>query len=379
MIAVVHAFSRANAGDSLLVDLTLARLDRAGVPRDRCTVFAMEPETFTDLPSVVGVPGEPSGRPTLAALRAAGLLVRAAPPLGRRTGGSSVLRAVSEADAIVAVGGGYLRAGTTVNSVGVAVNHLPALLAAGASPSPSLYLPQSIGPLQGPVGWAIRRALRRVDVVCARDDRTLSDLRGLANLHRIPDLAVLELAEQLPDLPDGPLTGPVVLVGRRVDGERADGAARSLRRLGDELGAMWAVQADVGGARSDARFYEELGVGPTPALREVLASSPRGVVVSVRLHGALQALLAGWPAIHLSYQRKGWAAYSDLGLGALVHSAFEVPEATVLDQVRSLRAGREPFWELIDARRPELVAASRSLDRLLLTTISRRPQGSRAH
>lgn len=379
MIAVVHAFSRANAGDSLLVDLTLDRLERAGVPRDRCRVFAMEPDTFTDLPSVVGVPGEPSGKPTLAALRAAGLLLRAAPPLGRRTGGSPVLRALAGAEAIVAVGGGYLRAGTTVNSVGVALNHLPALLAAGASPAPSLYLPQSIGPLRGPVGWAIRRALRRVDVVCARDDRTVSDLAGLPNVHRIPDLAVLELADRLPDLSDEPLEGPVVLVGRRVDGPRADGAAQSLRRLGDELEATWAVQADVGGARSDARFYEELGVGPRPSLREVLASSPRGVVVSVRLHGALQALLAGWPAIHLSYQRKGWAAYGDLGLRALVHSAFDVPEAAVLDQVRSLRAGREPFWELIHARRPELVAASRSLDRLLLATITPRPQGPRAH
>ncbi len=370
MIAVVHAFSRANSGDSLLVDLTLARLARAGVDPARCTVFAMEPHTFPDLPSVVGVPGEPSGRPTLAAARAASLLARSSLPVGHRTGAHPVLRALSGAEAIVAVGGGYLRAGTAVNSAGVALNHLPTLLAAGASDAPSLYLPQSIGPLRGPVGAWLRRALARVDVVCARDDRTVAELGGLPNVRRVPDLAVLELADALPEGDDAPLDGPVVLVGRAVDGPRAEPAAAALRTLGDDLGATWAVQADVGGARSDARFYERIGVGPAPALQEVLATQPRGVVVSVRLHGALEALLAGWPAIHLSYQRKGWAAFGDLGLAEHVHSAFDVPVERITEQVRSVQADPGRYWERVRGQQPLLTAASGALDELVRATVS---------
>lgn len=368
MIGVVHGFSRSNAGDSLLVDLTIERLVRLGVPADQITLFAMEPTTFRDLPRVVEVPGEPSGRPTLTALRAGTALARSMSPFAHGAGGHRALTAVQRCDGIVAVGGAYLRAGNLVNAVGVSLNHLPTLRAVSRGSAPAIYLPQSIGPLSGAVGRMIRSSLASVDVVCVRDDISAAEL-DLPNVRRLPDLAVLALGEGL-EAGSRTMDAAPVIVGRAVDGPRADAAAAALADLGQRLGARWAVQADVGGDRSDARFYDRLGVGQAPSLLDVLGSEPPGVVVSVRLHGALQALLAGWPAIHLSYQRKGWAAYDDLGLGEFVHSAFAPPVDLITEQVLRIQADPDRFWEPVRAGREKLLTRSQELDHLIRDTLA---------
>ena len=64
-VAIIHAFSRANAGDGLLVDLTFEALQDAGVAREDCVMLALHPESFADLPAVVRAPGEPAARLSL--------------------------------------------------------------------------------------------------------------------------------------------------------------------------------------------------------------------------------------------------------------------------------------------------------------------------
>lgn len=369
-VAVLHAYSRANAGDGLLVDLTLERLGRAGVPPERCLVCALDPASFADLPCTVGVgtPGRALDRSALRAL-GTGLGVGAAaahPGLAR----TEVARALGAADAFVAVGGGYLRTGTRTNAVGTALNHLPQLALAARSGRPSIYLPQSIGPLAGPVGRAVTRGLGRIDAVHVRDDRSLGALDGLGGVHRTPDLAVLDLAEGPAPAEASRADGPVLLVGRALADDPDIGAR--LRALAERLGdVVWAVQAEGSAAKSDRSFYDAIGVRPEGRAADLLGRGGWGAVVSVRLHGALEALLAGLPAVHLGYERKSWGAYADLGLDAYVHPARRFDPGAVADQVERLRADPSPFWAAVEDRRPGLAERSEALTAAVAGALAR--------
>ncbi|HYI61174.1 MAG TPA: polysaccharide pyruvyl transferase family protein [Acidimicrobiales bacterium] len=374
-VAVVHAYSRANSGDGLLVDLTLERLARAGVPADSCTVVALDPASFADTARTAAV-GTPGRAADLSALVAAGrglALVAGArrPALAR----SAAARAVAGADLCVAVGGGYLRTGTRVNSVGTALNHLPQLLAVARGGRPSVYLPQSIGPLAGPVGRRVARALAGVGSVHVRDDRSRAELAGLANVTRTPDLAVLDLAERWA-AGAAPVTaagdGPTLLIGRALPDAPAAGAR--LRALAERLGEVaWAVQAEGSAAKSDRTFYQGLGVPVAGRTGELLRRGGWGAVVSVRLHGALEALLAGYPAVHLGYERKSWGAYQDLGLAGHVHSARAFDPGVVADQVAALRADPGPFWAALGAEAEPLRERSEALTADLAAAVERAP------
>jgi len=367
MIAVVHAYSRVNAGDGLLVDLTLQRLARAGIGVEDCTVVAMDPASFADLPSVVklGTAGRALDRETaVAAARGLGVAGEAIHP---RAALGAAARTFAAADGFVSVGGGYLRAGNRVNAVGTAINHLPQLLAVARSKRPSIYLPQSVGPLAGPVGRAVRATLRRVDQVHVRDDRSVAELGGAANVHRTPDLAVLDVADQLADLRPRDASGVPIIVARALGD--ADEYADRLHALARRLDKVsWGVQAEGSVAKSDRTFYQALGVTPDGRVGELLAGTP-GPVVSVRLHGALQSIIAGVPAVHLGYERKSWGAYEDLGVAEWVHSARRFDPEAVADQVRALQADPEPFWKAIRAKGQYLQDASATLDEQLAAVL----------
>lgn len=360
MIAIVHAYSRVNAGDGLLVDLTLQRLARTGIGPDECTVVAMDPASFTDLPSVVklGTAGRAVDRETaVAALRGLGVAGSAVHP---KAALGAAARTFAAADGFVSVGGGYLRAGNRVNAVGTAINHLPQLVAVARSGRPSIYLPQSVGPLAGPVGRAVRATLRRVGQVHVRDDRSVAELGDAPNVHRTPDLAVLDVADQLSGLAPRDASGVPIIVARALND--APEYASRLHALARDLDKVsWGVQAEGSVAKSDRTFYDTLGVPPDGRVGELLAGTP-GPVVSVRLHGALQSILSGVPAVHLGYERKSWGAYEDLGLSDWVHSARRFDPELVASQVRALQADPEPFWKAIHTRAQYLQDASGRLD-----------------
>ena len=348
MIAVIHAYSRVNVGDGLLVDLTLERLGRVGITVVDCTVVALDAASFADLPHVVavGTPGRAIDRDlVVAAGKAVGVAGAAVSP---RLAAGAAASALAAADGFVAVGGGYLRTGTRTNAVGTLVNHLPQLLAASRSDRPSIYLPQSIGPLDGPVGKVVGRGLRGVTSVHARDDRSVAALDGRANVTRTPDLAVLDVAERVDTSAVADASGIPVLVGRAL-GDAPDYPDR-LRDLARRLGTVsWGVQAEGSAAKSDRTFYDGLGITPDGRLLELLDEGATGPVVSVRLHGALQSVLAGVPAVHLGYERKSWGAYEDLGIAEYVHDARRFDPIAVAAQVEALRADPTPFWSAIAA------------------------------
>jgi len=339
-IAIIHAFSRANAGDGLLVDLTYEALQDAGVRREECVLLALDPESFADIPDVLRAPGEPAARPSLK------LLDAGAQAIASLAGFDSPRRMLRDVDALVAVGGGYLVADSPVRQAGIVANHLAQLRAAATHPSPTIYLPQSIGPLHGIAGRWTRDALARMDRVWARDDETMREL-ALPNVARCPDLAVMKLARSLAGIERVASVEAPVLVARDLPdcGDYYQRLAQLDAQLED---ARWAVQADTPGPRSDQAFYRRLGFGEAPSLERRLAQ-PSGPVVSVRLHGAIGALLAGRPAIHLAYERKGWGAYEDLGLTEFVHDARRFDPALVARQVRALARDPEPYWKQVEA------------------------------
>ena len=362
MIAVVHAYSRANAGDGLLVDLTLSRLAAVGVPDDDIVLAAMDAASFADLPHVVVV-GTPERAANWDTVRAA---LSGAAIIGGRGATASLFEA---ADALVAVGGGYLRSTGLVNSIGTSVNHLPTLAAVARSKAPSLYMPQSIGPLPGPSGAVVRRLLHRVDEVHVRDDRSAVELGHAAHIRRTADLAVLQVADGLDFSTPRSALGDPVLVARSLP--RAPTYRPGLQELAYRLGTVrWAVQSEGSAVKSDRTFYDRLAVRPRGSLADVLADQP-GPVISVRLHGALQAVLAGIPAIHLGYKRKSWGAYEDLGIASYVHSARHFDPEVVAHQVETLRQDPSEFWAAIRSRIPFLRAASMALTDSLRAICSR--------
>ncbi|MEO0441220.1 MAG: polysaccharide pyruvyl transferase family protein [Pseudomonadota bacterium] len=187
MFLVLHAFSRRNSGDGLLVDLTLEALQDAGIDQSQVEILALDPESFQEPPKVHRAPGEPFAELSPKLLGAGFEL------LANRLASGKIETLVSKADGLIAVGGGYLVADSFVRQSGVLLNHLAQLRTAAKASIPSIYLPQSVGPLQGPVGQAVKRHLNAVDLFCARDDVTLEEIGG-DNIMRCADLAVLKLA-----------------------------------------------------------------------------------------------------------------------------------------------------------------------------------------
>lgn len=360
-VAILHAFSYRNAGDALLLDLTLERLQRAGIAPHRCRLVALDPRSFelqaSGLESVRGSPGEPWGRLSTrllpATMNLAGTL--ASLPSPGRLALSTDARALEGISAVVGIGGGYLKADRCRASAGLVLNHLPSLLLATRMDMPSIYLPQSVGPLRGPVGALTRRLLSHLDHLFVRDAESAKELDG-ANVTRMPDLAVLHLGERWSSghsISARRANGPPVLVPRPLPHPTAyeTRLAELARRLGDPL---FAVQAAGPEGRTDETIIHRLHARSAGRLTDLLNTGHSGVVVSVRLHGALQALLAGRPAIHLSYDRKGPAAFEALGLQRFVHDAWTFSPATVHQQLDRLRADPDEQWTRVSSRVPEL-------------------------
>jgi polysaccharide pyruvyl transferase WcaK-like protein len=368
MIGVIHAYSRTNSGDGLLVDLTLDRLARCGIATSDVVLVALDPDSFPEVPHrlAVGARGRALAWELVPAARRA--LAAGASAAARRPFGS-LARELARCDALVAVGGGYLRAVDATSSIGTALNHLPQLALAARAAVPSLYLPQSIGPLHGPVGSAVRRGLRHVDAVCVRDPSSAADLGEQANVLEVPDLAVLDLAERIEQIVRAADGGRVGLVARHVG--HAVGYEDRLLGLARELGdhAVWVVQTTGDRTKSDAVHYERLGVTSGGSLVDLLAARELSAVVSVRLHGALMAIGAGVPAIHLAYDRKGPGAFGDLGLTDWCFDVRDVDEADLRGAVAGLVDGAAAYWARLDAEVSRLRRASEDLDELVRTTL----------
>lgn len=329
---LLHGYSATNAGDGLLVAEGVQMLHDAFPDGVDVTVLALHPDTFRDRPETV-VDASFGKRGPSRELNA-------------------VLRRLGDFDLLVGVGGGYLRFGHPIEAAKTALAHVAQLRAVARSSVPSVYLPQSIGPLRLGSRALLRRLLAGIDLVHLRDDRSMTEI-GLANLRRSPDMALIsgEWANRRDTAP----AEKVVLTARAVRGRTAPGVVELARRLGDFDGYVQST----GAGNDDTRVVEALEPTRILSRSEYLDRSSRRVVVAVRLHAALMGLAAGHWVIHLAYERKGFGAFSDLGLSDYVFTVngFDVDEiSTLVDRLRTDPAARRDYDERISAARGRLAA-----------------------
>jgi len=313
-VLILHAYSADNAGDGLLVRETLDLIEQALGAAD-VTLLASRPESF----SFLGV----RTLPTVPTLR------------GWNPQTLRVLRSMDQFDLVVGVGGGYLRAGTVMEAAKSILVMGPQLRAAAATSAPTIYLPQSIGPLRFGVRNPVQRHLARVDAVMLRDSRSMAEVGG-PTTQRVPDLATAAVARGR--RPTAEISPRPVLSIRAVRG-RINSAIYDLAgRMAPYDGY---VQSTVGG-NDDRPAMSTLTPLRYLARTELMGSAvPVRVVVAVRLHAALMALAAGHYVVHLAYERKGFGAFEDLGLSEWVHPVNGFDVDNVNDQVRALTEGAE--------------------------------------
>lgn len=343
-IAVLHAYSAENAGDGLLVGETLRLLEEA-LGACEFTVVASDPDSF-DLPEATLVGSKPTLR-------------------GFPKNYLGLLRRLDEFDLVVGVGGGYQRGGHLSELLKYAIVHGPQLVSAARSGTPSVYMPQSIGPFAGWVGRIVASLLRSIDRVYVRDDRSIVEVSSAFPV-RSSDLALLsvdwnwEPKKQYERVP--------VVTVRRVRGSIPEPVLELAKGLGTYDGY---VQSTVGG-NDDRSAVASLKPRRLVERADLLnPGGPLRVVVAMRLHAALMAMQAGHVVVHLAYERKGFGAFADLGVESYVHSAFRFDVDRVADQVRQLVSSadaRSEYRQRVEAasfgakvRRAELVADIREL------------------
>lgn len=370
-ILIAHAYSTMNRGDGLLVDLAREVVtDAFGAGTETC-VLALDAKSFTDHGEVLQYPPAGSGLVT----KVAGL-TRLAVSAGTRI---PAIAGIIEAnfgrpELVIGVGGGYLRTDGGTRSLKTLIAHglqMRWLLSLGV---PTFYLPQSVGPLADVEGRLIKIWVSKLDQINVRDDRSLALLGNGRNVRRRPDLAVLSIARELsPSLAsDKQVREQPRLIARHLqrDADKTKNYRSKLAHLIKEVHGLQPALQSSGRGNDDPAFYRSMGWDDAaPFLRDLITAEKRPeLVISVRLHGALEAIRAGIPAIHLSYERKGFGAYDDLGASEFVHNVQNFDVRTVINQAKKIQQDPNIFWRKVEARLPiirqeydEMVADLRGL------------------
>jgi polysaccharide pyruvyl transferase WcaK-like protein len=352
-VALLHAYSSKNSGDGLLVDLSVALLKEALGDTTKVSIVAADPGSFPQYAEVYPAPVlADSGIKRLAGAAAFGL------PLALNVRTRKLIEILDTVDLIAGVGGGYLRARNCAEVLKLEAGHLLQMRAAMLSGKPTVYLPQSIGPTMPnrPLRGHLTTMLGKFSGVFVRDDRSAGLLACNANTFRAPDLAVLDFERRGKDiLARGRAAGPdvkhVAFVLRRAPSwnaqqrERYEASTRSLLELARAACRVSVAVQSTGRGNDDLAYYRSIGIdGNLVSLKQLLSQDTPDIVVSVRLHGALESILHGVPAYHLSYERKGFGAYADLGVSDWVANAADFDANEVAETIFAPGAIRN-FWE----------------------------------
>ena len=111
----------------------------------------------------------------------------------------------------------------------------------------------------------------------------------------------------------------------------------------------YGIQASAGRNNDDRQLYARRGVADQAEdFGLVLASEPApSVILAGRLHAALEAIAAGYPAIHIGYERKSAGAFGDLGLADYTVDAWTGSPEMLADRVQALAADPGPYWDRV--------------------------------
>ncbi|MGF7233648.1 MAG: polysaccharide pyruvyl transferase family protein [Frankia sp.] len=342
-VILANVFSRTNKGDSLLTDLAVSLLDEAGIPPEKIVLQALDKGSYQGFPGTLrdGPQRRSKARSGAQALSAIGLAL--AP--GRK----SSLRGHRPYAAYVMCPGGYLNGRSYGEAAGFSYFHLRQMLQADNQAGVRFSLPVTFGPMVDPLRIAVRRVVSSWDAIYVRDDYSLDTLSGLANVRRSADLVVLEVARRELAAPTVKIPPERIVINAREVSHLGDNYLPSMTRLRALIpDATMAVQAS-----GDQALYEALGWNHT-SFDDIWQEGQSQVVISVRLHGALTAIMRGSPAIHLAYDPKGWAAFRDLGLDDYVFNASNFDPDAVREAAESLVKSPTSYWAGIASRLPYL-------------------------
>lgn len=349
-IIITHAYSSENRGDGLLVDLALDIIKDAFGDEVDVLVIALNASSFGGKYRVIQYSPAKGGLIKralgIAALLRAGCLSSANDPFDLAQLG------FDQPDLIVGVGGGYLRTDGGRKSLKAFIAHGLQLRWVLSMEAPTFYLSQSVGPLVGVLGWLMRRWAARLQYLAVRDDRSAQLMGNAPGVHRRPDMAIFSIARSLktPSEPSQYPTGRPRLIARELSRSREVAAVYeaklvALMRLVPDLAP--ALQS-AGRGNDDPAFYKRMKWGDqAPFLRHLIETERPRVVISVRLHGALESIRAGIPTIHLSYERKGFGAYDDLGIPQFVHNVNDFDPDLVALQAESLQRDPSDYWHKV--------------------------------
>ena len=272
-----------------------------------------------------------------------------------------------EPDLVLSGGGGYL---FSRRQPELSFRHLLLEIESMADRSPTVLLPQTVGPLTRKADVkAVRRALDKVKHLFVRDRASLEVALDQLELSpgRVsfaPDL-VFALALESTSAP--PSSGPPRIAMTVLDWRWAGGStevysayldamARVAQQLIDDGCRLdLCVQVDMRGKRGhdDMAVAEQVralmrrpsavevvSAGTTPA--EAIAHyGEYDLVIGSRLHSALMGLCAATPAVAIAYQPKARSIYDDMGLSDWVLES------------RGLESGHLAGGRLDDHRRSE--------------------------
>ena len=247
-----------------------------------------------------------------------------------------LVRATRSADAVVLGGGGLVQDFTSPLNLPY---HLSRLLPARLARTPLGVVGIGAGPLQGRLGRGLAGAALGVARVCTTRDVASAEL--LRELGVGPVEVAADLAMSLP-VPEVAVEDRLVVCLRPWRGRRGRLPVAMRRGAGDD-NALWfvaeaaaaldsaatttglevrlvAFQSDRDGPLHD-RVAERMSAPVTtvrPGLDDVVGEVARGrVVVAMRYHALVSAVLGGRPAVSLGYDPKVDALAADVGTGVM--------------------------------------------------------------
>ncbi|WP_052878315.1 polysaccharide pyruvyl transferase family protein [Vibrio coralliirubri] len=357
-VFIQQAYSRKNSGDGLLVDLTLKNLQEAFGDHEY-TILANDPASFSDLKNVYQGQSTRIGISKYfhSAINIGKLILNLVFKVPVRD--PYLEKLSSESDLIVGVGGGYMRGKGALETLKCLANNIYQLAWAKDTGKPIVYFPQSVGAYHPLIWRMISRYFKDMTYYC-RDDRSSHLVDGSI---RMPDLVVLEIANKLNIKPINPKRrdGILFVVRELNDTEaRISKYKDNINKLSElyDSRCEFVIQSK-GRGNDDEKFASEvLGLTGLRTLKEALRDGKNYLVVSVRLHGALESILSGHTAIHLSYERKGFGAYSDIGIIDYCHNVFDFDLDELNNQIENLLLDETYYWNQVN-KSADLVLKSR--------------------
>lgn len=334
-IFILHAYSASNSGDAKLVDLSIENIREILDEDITINIVAIDPKSFDYLKK---------GYPNIKILSIIDFIFKAFTLKPKKV-------------LIIGVGGGYLRAGHRSESLKTLVAHGSQIIATKLIKNKKvIYFPQSIGPFKGVAGKILKHLVsNNIDVVFCRDDKSFSELKNARSklnkdTREHPDLVVDRILSSSADerLHNTPIEGNCLVI-RELQGKSY------LRHYYNEIDKLissqeiscLAVQAEARG-NNDRDFYARNY--PTFSrinLKDHLTNQ-KSLVISVRLHGSLESILAGHPSIHIAYERKGLSAFKHLGLDDFVFHCSDFDSEEVGHKIAEIRSDQTSYWSKIE-------------------------------